>query len=275
MNFKRVFVFLLVLSMSFVSFGIVSPFAAEVISYSAGTTAQVGYDDASTALGGPSVSIPAWPSGVQDVTMFASAWETTQVVSIGAGGSLVVKFDHQVTDDSGNPFGLDFLIFGNEYFLDSDYPNGFSDGVSSEPGKISVSQDGIDWYDIAGVFADGLFPTQAYINTSTAQGADGTILSDFTLPVDPSIAWNGKSYNQILALYNGSGGGTGVDISSTGLSWIQYVKVEQDASDTWSTEIDAFADVAAIPEPVTVGLLAFGGFLLRLRRGRFFSFMKD
>jgi hypothetical protein len=74
--------------------------------------------------------------------------------------------------------------------------------------------------------------------------------------VDPSIAWTGKTYTEILALYGGSGGGTGIDISVTGLSWIQYVKVYQDVTDTWSAEIDAFADVA--PEPATLALLVLG-----------------
>jgi hypothetical protein len=71
-------------------------------------------------------------------------------------------------------------------------------------------------------------------------------VSDFTKPVNPQIDWNGKSYSEIVALYDGSGGGTGVDISSTGLEWIQYVMVYQDESDTWSAEIDAFADVSAV-----------------------------
>ncbi|RKY23709.1 MAG: hypothetical protein DRP62_05395, partial [Planctomycetota bacterium] len=70
-----------------------------------------------------------------------------------------------------------------------------------------------------------------------------------------------KTYSELLTLYNGSGGGTGVDFSSTGLDWIQYVKVYQNSTDTWSAEIDAFADV--VPEPATIALLGLGGLLLR------------
>jgi hypothetical protein len=58
------------------------------------------------------------------------------------------------------------------------------------------------------------------------------------------------------AAYAGSGGGTGVDLATVGLAWIQYVRVWQPADATWSTEVDAFADVAAVPEPATWGLAA-------------------
>ena len=247
MSLKKLLLGLLIVILAARSSVIAGPYATEIISYTEGTNAQIDYNDPNTALGAPSLSIPAWPSGVQDVTMFASAWMTEQIVSIGAGGSLVVKFDHQVTDDLLNPFGFDLLIFSNSMFWDSDWPNGIADGIASEPAMISVSQDGFDWFDISDVFADDLFPTQAYTDTSTAQGADGSILSDFTKPVNPNIDWIGKTYSELLSLYNGSGGGTGVDISGTGLDWIQYVKIHQDVTDMWSAEIDAFADVAAVP----------------------------
>jgi len=267
MNLKKILTILFVASTVFSPAAMATtPYASEVISYTEGTNAQTGYNVPNTSLGAPSLWTTAWPSGIQDVTMFAPAWETDQIVSIGAGGELVVKFDHQVVDDVLNPFGIDLLVFGSEMFADGDWPNGVADGYTSEPSKISVSQDGDGWFDIADVFADGLFPSQAYQNTSTAQGADGSILSDFTKPVNPDIDWEGKAYSEILALYDGSGGGTGVDISGTGLSWIQYVKVYQDGTDTWSAEIDSFADVAAVPEPTSMLLLGLGGLLLGKRR---------
>jgi len=240
------------------------PYATTVVSYTPGSNATPGYGDPSTVLGSPEryTGEGVWPG---DVTMFNGPWGTDEVVSIGAGGSLVVAFDHAVQDRPGNPYGLDLIIFGNAFFDDPSY-NGIAGGISSaEPAKVAVSQDGITWYDIAGVFGDDLFPTQGYTDTSGPYGLNGKTPSDFTKPVDPAIAWNGKSYGDILALYDGSGGGTGVDISGTGLSWIQYVKVYQDATDTWSAEIDAFADVA--PEPATLTLLALGaGAALRRRR---------
>ena len=224
---KRIISFILLVTL-FCGTLSASPFATEVVSYMPGTNAQFGYDDVNSVLGEPSLETPGWPSGYQDVTVFVSPWAADQILSVGAGGSLVVKFDHEVVDDPYNPYGLDLIIFGSALFADMDWPNGIADGIMEEPGRIAVSQDGVTWYAIEGVFADSLFPTQAYKDTSTAQGADGNEVSDFTKPVNPEIEWNGKSYSEIVALYDGSGGGTGVDISSTGLEWIQYVMVYQE-----------------------------------------------
>lgn len=244
----------------------ISDYATEVVSYQAGSNAAGGYTDPSVALGEPSRQTAGWPSGNTDVTMFNAPWQTDQIVSIGAGGHLIVKFDHPVVDNPSDVnWGIDLLIFGNACFTDSNYPNGVAGGIYAEPGKIAVSQDGTNWYEIPDVTADNLFPTQGFTDTSGPYAADGTTLSDFIKPVDPGIDWNGKTYAELLALYGGSGGGTGVDISSTGLEWIQYVKVYQDAGDSHSTEIDAFADV--IPEPATMCLFALGSVVL-LRRGR-------
>jgi len=243
-----------------------SPYGSSVISYVEGSNAQAGYTDPTAALGSPARVTAGWPSGDTDVTMFNSPWQTTEAVSIGAGGSLVLAFDHQVVDDALNPFGIDLLIFGNTSFSDVSYPDGIAGGTWSEPGLISVSQDGSLWYDITSVSADDLFPTQGYTNTSGPYAADGTVESNFLMPVDPSIDWNGKNYSQLLALYDGSGGGAGVDISEVGLDWIQYVMISQSSTDTWSTEIDAISDVQAIPEPATLMLVVSGIAAVALRR---------
>lgn len=235
-----------------------SSYATQVIAYQAGSNAASGYTDPSTALGEPSRVTAGWPSGETDVTMFNAAWETDQVVSIGAGGYLILGFDHQVDDDPNNPYGIDLLVFGNAFFSDSDYPNGVAGGIYAEPAKISVSQDGSTWYDISSVTADNLFPTQGYTDTSGPYGNDGTNPSNFLKPVDPNIDWQGKTYSELLALYDGSGGGTGVDISETGLEWIQYVKLWQPEGDSWSAEIDAVADVAPVPIPAALWLLGSG-----------------
>jgi hypothetical protein len=225
-----------------------SPYATTVISYTEGSNAASGYTDPSAALGEPS-RVTGSGDWVGDVTVFNPPYLQSQIVSIGKGGSLVVAFDHAVQDHPHNPYGLDLIIFGNAMFVDS---GGVVSGIGAEPARIAVSQDGMGWYEISGVFADGLFPTQGYTDTSGPYESDGKTPSDFTKPVDPTVAWTGKTYAELLSLYNGSGGGTGVDIFVTGLSWIQYVKVYQDAGDTWSAEIDAFA---VVPEPATLGLL--------------------
>ena len=124
--------------------------------------------------------------------------------------------------------------------------------------------------DSKSLVAFGPFPTLGFQDTSGPFASDGTLESDFTKPVDPTIDWVGKDYAELLTLYDGSGGGAGVDISGTGLPWILYMRISVPDGLQSNPEIDAFADVAPVPEPSSVvlflgGLLAVG-FAVKQRR---------
>ena len=54
------------------------------------------------------------------------------------GGYVVYKFDKAVENKATNPYGADFIVYGNAFW------------GNSEPGCIQVSPDGENWYDIAG-----------------------------------------------------------------------------------------------------------------------------
>lgn len=242
------------------------PFATQVVQFASGSNPQPGFADPNSTLGAPTRDNgttvfmgQTFPAGT--VTPFNSPFKPEQVVSIGAGGELIVGFDHPVLDDPQNPFGADLIVFGNAFFSDPNFAP-IATSIFAEPGRISVSQDLSSWFDIAGVAADDLYPTLGFSDTTDPFGADGSIPSDFTLPVDPAAiqsgAWQGLDFAGLLALYAGSGGGTPVDIAQTGLPWIRYVRVSLDPNATVSTEIDGFSDVRAIPEPGTASLLAWG-----------------
>lgn len=238
-----------------------SPFATSVVSYTRGSNVAAGYDNPWAAIGAPSTVTGGWPPPTMDpVTPFNAPWMPDQVVSIGAGGSLVVAFDHDVMNNAANPFGIDLIIFGNAFFYDMDWPNGYTGPnafLAAEPARVAVSLDGVEWREIVGVFVDTLFPTDG-------QG-------DPLRPVDPSLTlsdFNDKTLAQIRALYGGSAGGVGIDIGSVGFDAIRYVKVWQDETDDWTAEVDAFAAVrAVIPEPATLLLLA-GGCVAAWKRSR-------
>lgn len=237
-----------------------SPYATEVVSYTAGTPVGVGSPAPYQTNGSQAIGSPARDAGFgSQVGVFYPAFRATDLVIVGVGGQLTVKFDHPVLDHHWNPFGIDLLVFGNAFYVRNPTTL-LATGVFEEPGRVSVSQDGLSWFDIPALSADVEFPTLGYTNTvyNGSGNFGGTILTDFTLPVDPSFNAIGKTEAQINAGYNGSGGGAGIDLADVGLEWIQYVRISQPSTDTWSTEIDAFADVAAVPEASTIAMMSIG-----------------
>jgi hypothetical protein len=202
------------------------------------------------------------------VTPFNGPWLTEQVVSIGAGGQLTVRFDEPIVDDPGHPFGVDLIIFGNGFFADASWPDGVVGGLFEDgPFTVSVSADGVDFVPLPGTHGDALFPMLGYLDlTGPYDTEPGSIPSDFTRPVDPALTYtdfDGRTFDEILALYDGSGGGIPFDIASTGLSEVYYVRIDVPDGAT-SPDFDA---LAAVPEPATALLL--GGLLVAraLRRG--------
>jgi len=224
--------------------GAESPFASEVVAYQPGAGAAAGFTNPAVSLGAPErftgeFIIPG------AVTPFQPAFRPDEIVSIGLGGSLVVRFDHDVDDHPRNPFGIDLIVFGNAFFTDAG--GGSVAGLASEGGAISVSADGVRWVRVPGVEADGLFPTLGYLDAGPFATQPGLVESDFLRPVDPSIAPGdlvGLDHAALVELYDGSGGGTGIDIGALGLASVRFVRIDGPSAAGMSPEIDAFADVA-------------------------------
>jgi hypothetical protein len=243
------------------------PWADQVVSYDAGSGADVGYTDPLTALGEPSrmTGTDPWEAAV---TPFNGPWLTEQVVSIGAGGHLTVRFDEPIIDDPSHPFGVDLIVFGNGFFADANWPDGVVGGWFEDgPFTVSVSADGVGFEPLPGTHNDALFPMLGYLDlTGPYDTEPGSILSDFTKPVDPSLTYvdfDGLTFDQILALYDGSGGGIPLDIASTGLNEVYYVRIDVPDGAT-SPDFDA---LAVVPEPSTAFLLCSFVLARALRRG--------
>ena len=256
------------------------PWADQVVSYDPGDAAD--FTDAAVVLGEPSQTTwesVNWPSTEElvSVRMTESPWVDYQVCKIGTAGHLTVAFheDEPVENDPANPYGIDLLVFANRVFFSADWPANTTIGAGwfgGVIGTISVSQDDVTYYRVAST--GPLFPTQAFHSGASDAHLAGATPQDYTLPVDPSIALDsfyGLTVAQALALYGTSGGGMGIDLDDlldaggdpAGLPWIRYVKIEG-----WTSAIDAFADVSAVPEPATLALLAVGGAAMLLRRRR-------
>lgn len=276
-----------------------SDFATRVANYAPGEGLASDFitgkpcNDASTALGRPTVDTSGDLFNMPEsekvpVVPVYGAFRASEVVSLGQGGSLVLEFDHRVENDSRNPFGLDLIIFGNArasvswpsngYWQNRD-PHGATIGNMgfAEHGVVRVSQDGRTWHTFEqGPFADSFAPTLGRVYDSVNPDKSVGVfnnwwgeVTDPTLPLDPSLtaaSFAGKSVADVAALYGQSAGGTGFDIGALGLEWIRFVMIENPVGSGMSPEIDAVADVAAVPEPAWVGVGCVAATLMLRRR---------
>ncbi|MHC4122014.1 MAG: hypothetical protein ACYSSI_00440 [Planctomycetota bacterium] len=247
-------------------------FAIEVITYIEGLSADTDWIDGTrfnnpyNALGRPTVDTTGdiWNIPVAlnvPVVSVYSAFRSFEVVTVGDGGELILKFNHPVEDDENNPYGIDLIIFGNaqqeamQYWLNGD-PNLFmiqSSDMIEEPGVVSVSQDGLNWYRYTnGLYADTFAPTFGRIYDPNNPDKSIGSWNDFwaeptnpTVPVDPLLTSGdtaGMTVAEMSQIYGSSAGGTGFDLDESSMDWILYVRIEGNESVT--PEIDAVADVS-------------------------------
>jgi hypothetical protein len=241
-------------------------FADSVVSYNPGTGfatefgTGAGFTNASAALGEPSRVTPGQFGGPVDP--FNPPYLTSQLVSIGAGGSLTVGFDHPIVNDATHPFGIDFMIYGNAGFVitNGNYSGGgVTDGslFGANPGatRVSVSADDVTFYPLdpsRAPVVDTLFPT------------DGS--GSFDLAVNPALAnkdFAGLDLTGIRASYAGAAGGTGFDLAwaqdansqKVVLPDVRFIRVDVLSG---AAEIDGIAVPGAVPEPPPWALLAVG-----------------
>jgi len=118
-------------------------FASGVIAYNPGSGFSPNFTNTSAALGAP-----ASGSGI---TPFAPPFSTSQIVSIGAGGSLTLQFNTPILNNPANAYGIDMMIFGNSFFVvtsgsgSSAITSGavFTSTIST---RVEVSADGSTWF---------------------------------------------------------------------------------------------------------------------------------
>lgn len=245
------------------SVGAASPWATEVVSYDQGDNANPNFLDPEVTLGSPTrfTGVGSFPGAV---TPFNAAFGTDELVSIGAEGHLTLRLGTTAVDDPANPFGIDLIVFSNAFFIDQSFPDGVAgDLFYTDGGRLELSADGVEWTPAEGIEPQGLFPTLGYADLTDAYASEpGDVLTDFQRPVDPSFDPFGKSFQEIVAAYDGSGGGTGVDIGAFGLSEVNYVRFSVPAGGN-PIAIDA---VSTVPAPASVGVLVLAGLIAARRR---------
>ncbi len=216
------------------------------------------FNDPEAALGRPTVDTSGddWfiPMDMNaPVVPVYPPFRAYELVYLGEGGTITLSFTHPVRDDVENPYGIDFIVFGNPYQIagaNQSWTNGNPRFVSvgpsggNEPGIVSVSQDGETWYSFTNdpnfmsddpgfikrpgdvednPFRDGFAPTLGRVHDPCYADVS---LGDWnhwwaeptnpTLPLDPSLSYasfDGMSVARIAETYGDSAGGIGFDLA--------------------------------------------------------------
>ena len=123
------------------------------------------------------------------MTPFNAPFGGDEILTLGQGESITVKFPVQVFDRPASEFfPPDFLVFGNSFYLFD-----FNTGPRHRrrvrrAGPDRVSQDGVTFFPITNAFADTAFPTNGFRNpTAFDLPPANPILSDFGRPVNLSF----------------------------------------------------------------------------------------
>lgn len=229
------------------------PYADQVIGYTPGTGINTSYENTGAALGAP----------LSSATLTAPPFATSDIVGVGNGGQLTLAFNTPIPNNpAGHAGGMDFTIFGNEFFtLSSSAISGVFDHTGL---TVWVSADNITYYQLAAPYgADDYYPTQGS--------------GDPSLPVNPAFTLStflGQTTTQALSLYNGSAGGASYSISwaedaggqPVNLPSISYIQIQGTSGFGY---VDAVSRVQDVPEPVAGGLWLAGlGLVLSRRRDR-------
>ena len=99
------------------------------------------------------------------------------------GGYIEFEFENAIQNYAGNPYGVDFVVYGNAF-------NG-----NPEAGSVQVSANGKTWYELAGskYYEDG-FTTSGVISPKLYNGTHRNVIAKYQL----------ESSNLSAAIYDGS-----------------------------------------------------------------------
>jgi hypothetical protein len=261
-------------------------FANAVIDYTTGTLnpqyAQDPFDHPNGVLGQPGGIIDAGTEYSNVFSPFYPHYSPSDLTSVGNGGQLTLRLENYVYVQAG---AYEIGVWSNVGLNDADYPNGTNTTPVStlspaSSAVVSVSADGTNWVALNnGSPITFSLPGNYYTNAGPY---------DTTAPANPQYAnfgqpftgslsdFDGEDYSQLLATLAGSAGGTWLDLESTGLSEVGYIRFNGVASGDYlyldGVGINSALAGGSAPEPGAVGLLALGavlalGFGRRCRAG--------
>ncbi len=192
-------------------------------------------------------------SGWGDATgKFTGGYAATGV-SLGAlGGYIEFKFDEGITNASNNPYGVDFVVYGNAF-------NG-----NPEAGAVQVSEDGKTWYELAGsMYYDGNFTyTQSKVSGKFSNAYTGT-LNNATVEYanGSSITVGLKDANGTYQVPSGTtfGGATAwFPAVGTYPQFGAHNNIGSNVTVSHTADNLAFSGITAVPDYNTTATYAFG-----------------
>lgn len=229
----------------------IDPFADRVLEFHPGDgfavdfETGIGFTNTTAALGAPSKIIEGEFGGA--ITPFAPPFLQSQLLSIGEGGMAIFEFDPPLFNHPANPFGLDFILYGNSGFVITNgnftgggITSGNLFGQNTGATRISVSADGESYFELDSTktpLVDSFYPTDG-------AGQAGIPVALYI----PSNAFASANLEKIRSLYKGSAGGSGYDLDwarradGTSMKMIQarFIKIEVLEG---KSEIDALSAV--------------------------------
>ncbi len=168
------------------------PFVTGVVSFSQGPCGGFGAGSLPGVVEGPPIG-------------GGSSKGSTDVVSLGVGGSIVVSFAPNAIVDGP---GVDFVVFENAFYI-----GGNPNNVYAEPGEVSVSDDGATW---------ATYPC----NATAGNPPYGQCAGSNPVLSTPS--------NGISPLDYPACGGDGFDLADLGVTHARYVRIVDHSGETCS-----------------------------------------
>jgi hypothetical protein len=227
-----------------------------------GSVDQVYTSPAAAALAGLTAD-----TGYGVLTPFNGPYDPSQYLGLGAGGSITLQFPTPVRTN-----GYTIGVHTGSGLIDSDYPNGtaaISAPTYTTPRRATIDVRAADtgWITL-GTF-DLNNPSNFYAAGVDTPGYQPSVTAgtpaDVEKPFPGTLAsFSGETWPQILTTLDGSAGGNWLDLSSTGLPSVSYIRFTVPNGSV--LYLDGVVGLP-VPEPSSLALLALGT-LAAIRRRR-------
>jgi hypothetical protein len=237
-------------------------FADQVLSYTQGSLGASTLTDPQSALGQPD-NFTGEHFGFPNVlSPFSPAFESDEIVQVGAGGQITLRLSHFVSIGAG----LEIGVITNVGLVDNT-GTGTTGAVAGAFGVdtaiVEVSEDGITWFSLGEIqfnlpatFYNDPAGVGPYSSTAPATAAT----SDFGKPFAGTLSSfdNKSSYADALAVFDGSGGGNWLELDSSGLTRAGYIRFSLTLGSADPFELDSVVINSALAgEPVPETSLTF------------------